>query len=211
MGRYPAERESVTIQIDDANYGGLVGTCLVGIVRVEDVSTFRSVELPIESFQGTAYEKNRYLEEAATACLRLLRDLKVLPSEPIHLCRGWVFEKAEPALREADYDVRRGKIGEPMQSLVESAAADYLGSIGVKGIAPGMPFGSHFFACLRWLKGGNPNSRALPERERLAKTGWPSYRVWATLPVTRARIEAARIKAARKRSKRGSYFGDDDE
>lgn len=203
----------MTIQIDDANYGGLVGTCLVGIVRVEDAPTsFATEALPIECFQSPAYKTNVYLDLAADFCKMLLERLKVPSSEPVHLCRGWIFERAESALRAQGYSVRRGKIGEPMQSLVEKAAADYLGSIGVKGITPGMPFGSHFFACLRWLKGGNPNGRALPERERLAKTGWPAYRVWATLPVARAKVEAARINAARKRSRRGSgvYYNEED-
>jgi hypothetical protein len=200
----------MTIQIDDANYGGLVGTCLIGIVRVDDApASFQSVALPIECFQGKAYDRGDYLDEATKACLELLSRLKVTNGEPVKLCQGWVFERAAPAIRKAGYNLWRGRIGEPMQSLIEEASCDYLASLGVK-VRRNMSFGAHFFACLAWLKGGNVNGRALPEREALAKTGWATYRVWATLSVARAKAAAQRIKAARRAAKRPwNGYGED--
>lgn len=188
------------IQIDDANYGGLVGTCLIGAVRAEDISTFQTIALPIEVFQGDAYARREYMEAAAEAAHRLLTQLKASHDEIIHLCQGWVFNRTPGILKKAGYrHIHRGKIGEPMQSLIEKASADYLSSLGVNGITPGMPFGFHFYKCLLWLKGGNINGKALPERERFAKTGWPSYRIWATLPLQPAKIESKRLRRARHR------------
>jgi hypothetical protein len=200
------ERGLGMIQIDDANYGGMVGTCLIGIVRVEDPNSFRTEALPIEAFQGPAYDAGVYLDDAASACLKLLHALDVQKEEPVHLCRGWVFNRAEPALRQAGYSVVRGKIENPMQDLIEQAAADYLTSIGVEGIRRGMPFRAHFVACLKWLKGGNVNGRALPELEKLAKTGWATYRPWATLPVAQAKAAAEDIRRRQKSQKRELPF-----
>ncbi len=198
----------MTILADDANYGGLVGTCLVGAVRVEDSpASFRVLEIPIAAFQSPAYERGDYLDEAAKSCLQLLADLKVPPTEPVHLCRGWVFERAESAVRRAGYNVHRGRIEDPLQTLIEQASVDYLRQIGVD-VRLGMKFGQHFFACLAWLKGGNVNGRALPDREKLAKTGWATYQPWATLSVARAKAEAARIRNARKRARFSRHGGE---
>ena len=136
----------MTIQIDDANYGGLVGSCLVGAVRVEEPATFQTVTLPIGLFPGDAYARGDYLRAAADAAWQLVTAVLDVPAdEEILVCQGYIFSLVQETLTAAGYtNVRCGKIGEPMQLLIERFAADYLTGLGVPGITPGMPFGLHF-------------------------------------------------------------------
>jgi hypothetical protein len=52
---------------------------------------------------------------------------------------------------------------------------------------------------VRWLKGGNLNGKALPEREMLCKTGWSTFRVWADMPYNEAKKASMRIKNENRR------------
>jgi len=54
---------------------------------------------------------------------------------------------------------------------------------------------------MKWVKGGNLRGRAMPEREKLCKTGWRTFRVWADLPYKLAKEESRKIKRARLRSR----------
>jgi len=53
---------------------------------------------------------------------------------------------------------------------------------------------------LKWLKGGDIDAKAaLPESERLAKTGWGTHKIWVSNPYKKAKHLAAEYKVARKR------------
>ena len=60
--------------------------------------------------------------------------------------------------------------------------------------------GRAFFEALKWLKGGNVDAtRAVPSRERWAKTGWAAYRTWIDHPYEQARQLARQRKRPRCR------------
>jgi hypothetical protein len=58
--------------------------------------------------------------------------------------------------------------------------------------------GLYFYQCVKWLKGGDLNAaRPMPERERLCKTGWATYRAWAYNSYEKAKRIANAIKQGR--------------
>ena len=97
----------------------------------------------------------------------------------------------------AGYPVRAAKITGPLQMRIETALLERLQALGLSLDYATLTEkqGRLFVECLRWLKGGDLDaSRPLPERERLAKTGWSSYRVWAYNPYAQAKALAGQAK-----------------
>lgn len=177
----------MTVQIDDAGWGSLVGSTVIGAYRVE-TGEFACVELPMAVFRGAAFRRKDYLDAVVAAVRELVERLGVAKKEPVQICSGYVLERARQWLRDQGYPVEVGRIGGPLQELVEAAFARTLQRIGFRLPDEDPHPGRAFFAALTWLKGGDPAAtRALPERERWVKTGWSSYRAWIGRPRRGAR------------------------
>jgi hypothetical protein len=184
------------IEIDDAGYGSLIEGCAIGAYRPE-TSQFVCQFIPVEYFQKPYFSQGKYLTAATEAVKYLLETLGVCEDEPIHICRGWIFTQAKSWLSQSGYNWQEAKIVDPLQSLVEETFRKKLTSLGVN-IYKDTPPGQHFYRCLKWLKGGDINGKALKEREALAKTGWDSYAIWAYLPYPEAKRKAAQARRAKK-------------
>ncbi len=179
----------MTVQIDDAGWGSLVGSTVIGAYRTE-TGEFACVELPMACFRGAAFRRKAYLDAVVAAVRELVERLGVAKKETVQVCSGYVLERARQWLRGQGYHVEVGRITGPLQELVEAAFAQTLERIGFHGPADAAPHPAQaFFAALRWLKGGDPAAaRARPERERWAKTGWSSYRAWIGRPQRRGAV-----------------------
>lgn len=178
----------MTILIDDANWGCLLRGCLVGGYRVE-TEEMAVDEVPVEYFQYPRFSKGEYLEIAADIVKNLLDKLGVGSKERVTICRGYVLREARQRFVHRGYNCEPGKITGPFQEKLESQAIDYVNELGVGiDVSRREQYGSLFFICLEWLKGGDLDAYALPEREIHAKTGWESYSIWAynTLEMAKA-------------------------
>ena len=191
----------MTLQVDDAGWGSLIGPVLIGVYRVE-TAEFAYREIPVECFQGSAFARQEYLAAAVQAAQDAFVELRATPQEEVEACTGYVLQGVRDWLRREGYAVEETAIRGPLQILVEMALAQVLQQIGFL-VDPAVLRENHgraFFEALKWLKGGNLDAtRALPGRERWAKTGWNSYRTWIDHPYEQARQLARQRKRPRCR------------
>lgn len=195
----------MTIQLDDAGWGCLLGGVIIGAYRLE-TQEFACQEIPARFFQPPLFGQRAYLDKTVEVASRLLTDeLSVSPGEEIQVCSGYVFSNVGPWLTQAGLPWRKVKVEGPLQVWVETALQQSLAALGLEVSYEVLTKkqGLLFWLCLQWLKGGNVNAtRAVPERERQAKTGWASYPIWVGHPYAQAKQLAAQAKAAQKRERR---------
>ena len=193
----------MTVLIDDANWGCLLRGCLIGIYRVE-TEEMEVGEVPVEYFQEPKFSRHDYLWVIADIVKGLLDKLSVDSKERVTICRGYVLREARERFVHQGYNCEPRKITGPFQEKLESQAIDYVNELGVGiDVSRLEQYGSLFFICLEWLKGGDLDAYALPEREIHAKTGWESYSIWAynTLEMAKALARQRRIEGRKQRSK----------
>jgi hypothetical protein len=172
----------VTIQIDDALWGSLVGPTFIGAYRPE-TDEFAYGTVDVRFFQGRPFARKGYLQETTAVIRHLLEKLGADEAELLEICTGGVFDHAEKNLR---HHVRRTKITGCLQELVEGVATDYLLSLGIPidGVGPGA---KHFRICLSWV------ADDLSNREQFVKTGWRSWRAkWRWVAERRGRRRRSR-------------------
>jgi hypothetical protein len=194
----------VTIQMDDAGWGCLLLGVLIGAYRVE-TREFAFGEVPVQLFQDGAFGRKDYLAGAVTVVDGLLAQLAVGPEEPIEICRGYVLDGVRAWLTRQGYTWTPTRVEGPLQVLVESALLQKLHALGIRVDYRTLTEkqGLLFWHCLRWLKGGDMEAtRALPERQALAKTGWASYGIWVSHPYRQAKRLASEAKRARSGARR---------
>ena len=154
----------MTIQVDDALSGSLVGPTFIGAYRPE-TDEFAYGAVDVRFFQGRAFERKDYLRETARVVQELLEKLRADDGERIEMCTGYILDNAHRALGPR---TRRCKITGRLQDLIENVASDYLldMDIPIEGVEPGA---KHFKICLNWV------AEDLKRRERYCKTGWRSW------------------------------------
>jgi hypothetical protein len=192
------------IQIDDAGWGSLVGGVIIGACRAESPQTQHAFrEVPVSYFQGEVFKVKTYLDIAAEAALALMQELQVDEDEPVKVCTGYVLQNVRLRLAAEGYQVAPAKIGEPLQTLIETELLNRVLALGVETDLETLTTkqGLYFWQCVNWLKGGDVNAQALPDRAQHCKTGWDTYFIWAQYPWKEAKSLAQALKA-RKRSQR---------
>lgn len=197
------------IQIDDAGWGSLVGGVLIGACRAESPQTQHAFrEVPVQFFQGKAFEKKLYLDAAANAAADLMEELRVSKTEEVMLCTGHVLGAVRTRLTGEGYQVTLTKIGEPLQTLIEMELLNRVVALGVETSLEILTTkqGLYFWQCIRWLKGGDVDGTVIPVREGQCKTGWASYSTWAEHPYRIAKQKSAERKAERRRMQHEPRF-----
>ena len=183
--------------------------CIVGgvVVVVVGAGVYRASLIGVEHFQGDAYARRSYIDEALGHLSSLLRGVDVGGSEV-------VVERVRPlgfavrdALRAMGYRTSlaaRAELPYDVRFMAMTPFAQHLRTLGVTALDVDVamlvekPQLAHW-RLVRWLKGGDVNRRgALPSRERWAKTGWTTYSLWATLPYDEARARVRAMKEARE-------------
>jgi len=158
----------MTITIDDAGIGDLLFGVIIGAFRDES-QEFRYEILDVKYFRIQRFYRKEYLKRASRVVFQLLDKLKLREEEPIHICKGYVFDEAVKDLRKryGDDRIRRVKVtGEP-QRLTETAYLDELRNLGYEPLKErDEKRAKSFFHMMNWLKKN-------PDKLRYAKTGWP--------------------------------------
>lgn len=181
----------MTIQIDDAGYGSLVGPTFIGAYRKE-TGEFVYGEVSLEFFRGRTFRQGEYVREASRVIRSLLEHLQAPPTEMLEVCTGNIFDDLETAVA---HPIQRVKIEGPLQRAIENVFTGYLTGLGIpiNGIKPGA---RHFRVCLDWVV------EDYPAREKYVKTGWPKWELkWH--PIVRSRVGMKRSRNGRKQSMEG--------
>ena len=158
----------MTITIDDAGVGDLLFGVIIGAFR-EETQEFRYEVIDVKYFKSPRFHHKEYLKQASSIVFHLLDKLKIKTEESIHICKGYIFDKAVQNLKKryGDKRIRRVKvIGEP-QRLTEIAYLDEIRNLGYEPLRErdGKRARS-FFHMMNWLKKN-------PDKLKYAKTGWP--------------------------------------
>jgi len=158
----------MTITIDDAGIGDLLFGVIIGAFRNE-TQEFRYEVLDVKYFRAQRFHRKEYLKQASKIVFQLLDKLKLKAEEPVHICRGYIFDEAVKELRKryGDDRIRRVKVvGEP-QHLTETAYLDEIRNLGYEPLKKrDEKRAKSFFHMMNWLKKN-------PDKLRYAKTGWP--------------------------------------
>ena len=174
----------MTITIDDAGVGDLLFGVIIGAFR-EETQEFRYEVIDVKYFKSPRFHHKEYLKQASSIVFHLLDKLKIKTEESIHICKGYIFDKAVQNLKKryGDKRIRRVKvIGEP-QRLTEIAYLDEIRNLGYEPLRErdGKRARS-FFHMMNWLKKN-------PDKLKYAKTGWPRlsrYRLFRPYHQTRS-------------------------
>jgi hypothetical protein len=158
----------MTIIVDDAGVGDLLFGVVIGAFRI-GTQEFTYEILDVKYFRTQRFHRKEYLKQASRIVCRLLDKLKLKKDEPIHICKGYIFDKAvENLVKTYGSDrIRRVKVtGEP-QRLTETAYLDELRNLGYEPLKErDKKRAKSFFHMMNWLKKN-------PDKLKYAKTGWP--------------------------------------
>jgi len=158
----------LTIEIDDAGWGDLVGGCFIVVRRVE-TGQFHADEIPVELFQEPAFKEKLYLEHAWAIASEGLKALAVDQAEPIRVCTGYVLSKVRSELVTEGYSVTPTRITGETQDLAEQTYVRSLRRLGIIDLSA-KGGGGRFRPLLEWVH------KDLEGRELFVKTGWKSWK-----------------------------------
>jgi len=149
--------------------------------------------LSVEFFQGERFQSRQYVQEACNLAAEILSGLNVPKhTEPLQICSGNITTHIRYWAYLQGYQYCSIPTSNQLQILLDTALFQHLREdIDLKNVdfqilheKPALVN----WLCWQWLKGGNINARrALPARERLAKTGWSTYPVWIEHPYAEAK------------------------
>lgn len=156
----------MTVEVDDAGWGDLIGGCVIVARRVETEEQYIG-EIPVEFFQGELFDRKKYLDEAARIVEEAIRYLGVDSREEVRICTGYILSKARKLLSEKGYNVKPAKITGETQRLAEQMFLKTLRKLGLT-LDEENPR-RRFRSLLEWVSED-------PAREMYVKTGWRSWR-----------------------------------
>lgn len=163
------------IQIDDSGSGSLIGGTCIGVLRTETGEYLYDI-IPLELYQNEFFDKKKYLDKVVEISQRFLKKLEVASDEKIEVCRGYMFDRLRPWLKENNYNYISTTIGEPLQTKVEDTFEKYAIQLGLpKDFLAYTKYPFHFHRLLRWVYADYDH------RVNLCKTGWKSWKKYGNL------------------------------
>lgn len=178
----------MTIEIDDAGTGDLLGPAFIGMYRRE-TGQEQFWEIPLAAFCDPGWQEKQPFAEARRIVQEGVETFQVAKDEPIYLCRGNIFDRAREWLTEEGYAVHDHVVEGHLQDAVEQRLVDEFRAMGITDSKLTTTSGrDRYFVLFRWLV------RDFPNRERHVKAGFKGWkRKW------RAKARAAHQNLQRNR------------
>ncbi len=165
------------IQIDDAGSGSLVGGTCIGAIRVE-TGEFYSEVIPVDLFDKENFKNKSYINYATQIVQRSIQTMEISKEEPISICQGYIFDDARNYLKKQGYNFAKGRIEDPLQTIIEKTFEEYTVSLGLpREFISYTKFPFHLHRILKWVYADYNN------RIPLCKTGWKSWTKYSALPL----------------------------
>jgi hypothetical protein len=158
----------MTIIMDDAGTGDLLFGVVISAFR-DSTREFRYDVIDVKYFKPRAFSQKVYLKQCSKIVSKLLSDMKPKSAEEIHICRGYIFDKAVEKLKDkyGEDRIHRIKVEGETQNLTEIAYLDEIRNLGYEPLEErDNRRAKSFFHMMNWLKKN-------PDMLRYAKTGWP--------------------------------------
>jgi len=116
----------MTIEIDDAGTGDLVGDAFIGLLRKETGElTFKA--LSVDFFKGENWKNKKPFKEAVNLVKEGLSELKYQKDKDIiHLCRGNIFDQVRNYFLEEGINYEDAVVEGKLQDAVEGKLINHL-------------------------------------------------------------------------------------
>ncbi|MFX1389723.1 MAG: hypothetical protein ACFE9Z_06665 [Promethearchaeota archaeon] len=164
----------MTIEIDDAGTGDLVGDAFIGFLRIETGELiFRKIS--VELFKGKNWEQKKPLKKTVELIKDGLRELNFQKeNELIKICRGNIFDQVRAYFIEEGINYEDTIVEGKLQDAVEGRLVDHLrNELGVKSKSLNKKSGAkRFFILFNWV------SNDFYKREKFVKSG---FKRWNTI------------------------------
>lgn len=157
----------MTIEVDDAGWGDLVGGCVIVVRRIE-TGEYYVDEIPVELFQEPIFRTKQYLDRAVKVVEEGLRSINVSMDEEVRICTGFIFSKVRKILSQKGYKIIPTKIVGETQKLAEQMFLKRLEDIGLKLTEENPKMRFQIF--LKWIR-SNPELKW-----KYVKNGWRSWK-----------------------------------
>ena len=165
----------MTIEIDDAGTGDLVGDAFIGFLRKETGElVFR--EIPVDLFKGENWKNKRPLKETVELVKDGLDELNFQKeTDVIHLCRGNIFDKVRDYFLEEGINYEDTVVEGKLQDAVEGKLLKHLrNDLGIRSKSLTKKSGAkRFFVLFNWV------CYDFFKREKYVKSGFKKWKsVW---------------------------------
>jgi len=166
------------IEIDDAGSGSLVGGTGIGVMRVETGEYIFKI-IPLVFFQHPYFSEKKYQEYVIKIIKLSFRRFGVSKTEPVSICRGYIFDALRKWLEQEGYNWSSTKIEGMLQYRVEESFNDYVIRLGLpRNFIQHARYAFGFHRLLKWVFADYEN------RAKLCKSGWKSWNKWCQVPCT---------------------------
>ncbi|MFX0036342.1 MAG: hypothetical protein ACFE9I_11975 [Candidatus Hermodarchaeota archaeon] len=180
----------MTIEIDDAGTGDLVGDAFIGFFRKE-TGELAYRRLDVALFQGENWKNKKPLEKTVELVKEGLKELNFQSdSEIIHLCRGNIFDDVRAYFIEKGINYENAMIEGRLQDFIEGKLLEHLrNDLNVKSKNLTKKSGAkRFFVLFNWI------CYDFYKRERFVKSG---FKKWNTIWRARAIKKFNKIQYSR--------------
>ncbi len=168
------------IQIDDAGSGSFVGGTCIGIYRPETNEYYFDI-IPVEMYNRENFKKKLYLDCVVDIVNKGFQLLNVNRSETVEVCRGYMFDRLKPWLKENGYCWYCTHITGRVQEIVEKNFELYAINLGLpENYIAYTKYPFHFHKLLRWVYADFEN------RIKLCKVGWKSWQKYENMPLSQS-------------------------
>lgn len=182
----------MTIEIDDAGTGDLVGDVFIGLLRKETGELIFKT-LPVSLFQGENWKNKKPLKETVKLIREGLYELNFNNhTEKVELCRGNIFDNVRHYFIEEGINYEDAIVEGKLQDAVEGKLVDHLrNDIGVRSKNLTRKSGAkRFFVLFNWV------CYDIYKREKFVKSG---FRKWNTVWRDRAIEKYNKIKKSKQK------------
>ena len=182
----------MTIEIDDAGTGDLVGDAFIGFLRKETGELIFKT-LPVNLFKRENWKNKKPYKEVVTLVKEGLSELKFQKDvDIIHLCRGNIFDQVRNYFLEEGINYEDAIVEGKLQDAVERKLIKHLrNDLSVRSRNLTIKSGAkRFFVLFNWVCYDFYN------REKYVKTG---FKKWNTVWRERAIEKFNKIRNSRKK------------
>ncbi|MFW9947287.1 MAG: hypothetical protein ACFFDX_10720 [Candidatus Odinarchaeota archaeon] len=181
---------AMTIEIDDAGTGDLVGDAFIGLLRKE-TGEFIFKTLPVELFQNPNWKNKIPYKKTLALVKDGLKELNFIKDkEKILICRGNIFDEVRNYFDEEGILYEQAIIEGELQDAVEGKLLNHLrNDLGIKSKKLTKISGARrYFVLFNWV------SYDFNNREKFVKTG---FKKWNTIWRKRALEKNKKLKNPR--------------
>ncbi len=185
----------MTIEIDDAGTGDLIGDAFIGFLREETGEIiFRTI--PVKFFNEENWKKRLVYNLVVELVKDGLKELNFdKETEKIRICRGNIFDRVITYFDEEEIKYERTSIEGVLQDAVEGRLVSHLRKLGVRSRNLTKKSGAkRYFVLLNWL------CQDFYNREKFVKSG---FKKWIIMNRDLAIQKYERIKREKSKKQKG--------